>query len=147
MITTYLKSSLATSGGYTLSRPVPKLGWQHKANGGCYVIAITHPETVSSAQAKRAAEAAAIIIPGSLSSNVTEESWSFDYADLAPGKIINRGRGRPPREDQSATSHIHLRVTPERKAGYVQAAQAGGESLSDWMTRTCDAAADGPAAP
>lgn len=136
---TYLKSSLATNGNYALSQPVPKLGWQHRHNGGCYVIAIRHPETVSSAQAKRAAEAAAIIIPGALSANVTEESWSFDFEDLKPGKIINRGR--PPRDSESATSHIHLRVTPDRKAGYVRAAQSAGESLSDWMTRQCDAAA------
>lgn len=137
---TYLKSTMASAnaGVYTLSRSVPALGWQTRAtrrrdDGGSYVIAIRHDDTVTAAQAKRAAEATAITIPGD---DAPQDDWIFDYDDLAPGRLINRGR--PVKEGEAATSHIHLRVTPERKSTYVKQAQAAGRSISDWMTETCD---------
>ncbi|MFT3992411.1 MAG: hypothetical protein QM680_13485 [Luteolibacter sp.] len=132
---TYLRSTLAiaNAGGYAISQSVPTLGWQHKHNGGAFVFAVRHDHGITSAQAKRAAEAAAIIPPAE---DAPQEDWVFDYDDLAPGRIVNRGR--PVKEGEAATSHIHLRVTPERKSTYVKRAQASGRSLSDWMTETCD---------
>ena len=38
-----------------------------------------------------------------------------------------------------ATSHLHIRITPKRKAIYVRAAR--GQKLSDWVTETLDRAA------
>jgi hypothetical protein len=137
---TYLKSTMASAaaGAYMLSQFVPTLGWQTRAtrrrdDGGSYVIAIRHDATVTANQAKRAAEATAIMLPGA---DAPQDDWIFDYDDLAPGRLINRGR--PVKEGAAATAHIHLRVPPERKSTYVRNAQAAGKSLSDWMTETCD---------
>jgi len=48
-------------------------------------------------------------------------------------------RGRPPRESETATGHIHIRTTLERKTAYVRAAR--GKPLAEWMTEACDKAA------
>lgn len=50
------------------------------------------------------------------------------------------GPGRPSTATESATGHIHLRVTMERKNRYVRAGKLAGKNLSDWITGTCDAA-------
>lgn len=129
---TYLKSTLASAsaGIYTRSQPVPKLGWQNK---GCYVFAVRHDESVTAAHAKRAAERTTITIPPD---GAPEDDWIFDYEDLGPGREVRRGR--PVKDAEAATAHIHLRVTPDRKSTYVRKAQATGQSLSNWMTETCD---------
>lgn len=70
-----------------------------------------------------------------------DESLDADSRDLClqvissiadAGGVLPNGDGKQ--------SHIHLRVEPDRKSRYVRAAQAGGESLSDWIVRQCDAA-------
>jgi len=50
--------------------------------------------------------------------------------------------GRPLADETPASGHIHLRVTMERKNRYVRAARRKKQTLSDWMTETCDKASD-----
>lgn len=68
--------------------------------------------------------------------------FSEDYEDRRESANESEarisGRGRPAKDGKSASAHIHLRATPERKAAYVKRAQAVGRSLSDWITETCD---------
>ena len=45
------------------------------------------------------------------------------------------------KDDSAATSHLHIRVTPDNKASWVSA--AGGEKLSEWVTRTLNEQAKG----
>ncbi len=52
---------------------------------------------------------------------------------------MTRPAHRPPRDDQSATSWLQVRVTPRRKAAYVRAARPG--KLSAWVQRVLDGAA------
>ncbi len=51
---------------------------------------------------------------------------------------VGRGAGRPPTDGESATHHIHLRVTKQRKNCYVGAAHP--KSLAEWMTEILDKA-------
>jgi len=53
---------------------------------------------------------------------------------------LDNPRGRLPTGDQPAGGHIHLRVTIERKNRYVRAAKHNGQTLSEWLTETCDEA-------
>lgn len=62
------------------------------------------------------------------------QAAAYDAAQPDP-----RRPGRPPSDVTSATAHIHLRVTPERKSAYVRAAKP--QSLAEWMTEACDRAA------
>lgn len=48
-------------------------------------------------------------------------------------------RGRPPIAGETATGHIHLRVTMERKNAYVRAARPRG--LTEWAIEVLDKAA------
>lgn len=47
--------------------------------------------------------------------------------------------GRPPKEAESATGHIHLRTTMQRKSAYVRAAKP--RKLTEWIFEKLDAAA------
>ena len=50
--------------------------------------------------------------------------------------------GRPPKSGgESASSHLHMRVTREQKAAYVRAAVAEKKKLSEWVCSRLDAAA------
>jgi len=53
--------------------------------------------------------------------------------------IHDTKRGRPPRESETATGHIHIRTTLDRKSAYVRAAR--GKPLAEWVTEACDRAA------
>ena len=49
--------------------------------------------------------------------------------------------GRPPKSGgESASSHLHMRVTREQKAAYVRAAVAEKKKLSEWVTENLDRA-------
>lgn len=62
--------------------------------------------------------------------------------------------GKPPRgahgntgnknaeKDVVAGSHLHIRITAEKKARYVRRAQIMGLKLSDWVVATLDSASD-----
>lgn len=50
-----------------------------------------------------------------------------------------RTPGRPPKDGQTASGHIHLRTTLDRKSAYVRAARP--RPLAEWMTDVCDQAA------
>jgi len=54
----------------------------------------------------------------------------------------HRGPGRPPykKEEDKATTNIHLRTVPRRKSAYVRAASSQGKTLADWVTEWLDAA-------
>ena len=51
---------------------------------------------------------------------------------------VGRGAGRPPTDGESATHHIHLRVTKQRKNCWVGAAHP--KTLAQWMTENLDKA-------
>ncbi|MDE2020513.1 MAG: hypothetical protein KGJ13_09280 [Patescibacteria group bacterium] len=63
------------------------------------------------------------------------------------GRHLGKAVGRPVRDKQAATGHIHLRVTLARKGWYVRYARLHGRTLADWMQQTCDAAAGYPPNP
>ena len=46
--------------------------------------------------------------------------------------------GRPLSDSTSASGHIHLRVTMDRKNAYVHAARLSKQKLSEWMVTACD---------
>jgi hypothetical protein len=46
--------------------------------------------------------------------------------------------GRPPREGEAATGHIHLRVVLARKNWYVRMARRHNLTLAEWMQQECD---------
>lgn len=51
-------------------------------------------------------------------------------------------RGQPPKPaDQRADAQIQLRVTRNRKAAYVSAANDAGQTLAAWVFDQCDRAA------
>lgn len=66
---------------------------------------------------------------------LTEDEQAILYDVIAD---LENPPGRLPDGDEAAGAHIHLRVTKERKAGYVRAAQAAGLNLSEWMVDACD---------
>jgi uncharacterized protein (DUF1778 family) len=50
--------------------------------------------------------------------------------------------GRPPKpEGERKSSTVLLRITLEQRERYEQAAEAKGQSLSDWIRSVCDRAA------
>lgn len=48
-------------------------------------------------------------------------------------------RGRPPKNGETATGHIHIRTTLHRKSAYVRAARP--KPLAQWATEILDRAA------
>jgi len=64
-----------------------------------------------------------------------------NHVPLETGKEsvpASRGAGRPPSDGESATHHIHLRVTKRRKNCWVGAAYP--KTLAQWMTENLDKA-------
>jgi hypothetical protein len=56
--------------------------------------------------------------------------------DAAQPDPRNPKLGRPPKNGESATGHIHIRTTLHRKSAYVRAAK--DKPLAEWMTAACD---------
>ncbi len=50
----------------------------------------------------------------------------------------NTGNRSAQHGDEPATSHLHIRITPQKKAGYVKCAQREGMKLSAWVQATLD---------
>lgn len=49
--------------------------------------------------------------------------------------------GRPPKSgDKAMTARLEIRADPAEKAAYVEAAQAAGMEVSDWIRATLSAA-------
>ena len=46
-------------------------------------------------------------------------------------------------KEVKASSHLHIRVEPERKARYVKQAQAEGLKLAEWVKAHLDKASEG----
>lgn len=61
------------------------------------------------------------------------------YNPSMSNKVIRRGR--PPKEGETATSRIELRLTPEQKESYQNAANTKEKKLSAWIKNTLDKAA------
>jgi hypothetical protein len=57
---------------------------------------------------------------------------------------VGRGAGRPPSDGESATHHIHLRVTKRRKGWYVRTARLHNQTLAEWMQQECDSSSSYP---
>lgn len=49
-----------------------------------------------------------------------------------------KGNQNAVKDDGKATSHLHIRVTPQQKAAWVHA--AGGRKLSEWVIDTLNKA-------
>ena len=52
---------------------------------------------------------------------------------------VGRGAGRPPIGGETATHHVHIRTTAQRKSAWVRAAQP--RTLAEWVTEHLDRAA------
>lgn len=57
-----------------------------------------------------------------------------------PNDDPKRPVGRPLTRDTPASSHIHLRSTPEQKARYNNRARKDGKTLAAWIFDLCDKA-------
>ena len=53
-------------------------------------------------------------------------------------QTVGRGAGRPPLAGETATHHVHIRTTAQRKSAWVGAAYP--KSLAQWMTENLDKA-------
>lgn len=54
-------------------------------------------------------------------------------------QTVGRGAGRPPIGGETATHHVHIRTTAQRKSAWVRAAKP--KSLAEWATQNLDRAA------
>ena len=58
-----------------------------------------------------------------------------------PSIPVKTKLGRPPKSGgESASSHLHMRVTRVQKAAYVRAAVRENKKLSEWVTEKLDKA-------
>lgn len=65
-----------------------------------------------------------------------------NHVPLETGKEsgpASRGAGRPPIAGETATHHVHIRTTAQRKSAWVRAARP--KSLAQWATENLDRAA------
>jgi hypothetical protein len=58
-----------------------------------------------------------------------------DNLKMKPGGQLNNKNAV--KDEGKATSHLHIRVTPEQKATWVKA--ANGKKLSEWVIETLNA--------
>lgn len=60
-------------------------------------------------------------------------------ADYDATQSDPRKPGRPTRDGEAATGHVHIRTTLHRKSAWVRAAKP--RTLAEWVTATLDAEA------